>query len=281
MMPTLDRNPSESITYGYQINFFYYLFNHTIGYSANFFGINFAKPIEFNDCLLDLFFADQMLSPPSSIEQLRQRIDDIAGKTLGELAQRFEASIPQDLRIQKGWQGQFIERCLGADAGNESRPDFSLLDIELKTIPIDFAGKVQESTYVCVVNLHNNLAVQWRESAVFHKLKQVLWVPIAQQPGAPIHQSVIASPFLWQMNAQQEALIRQDWEDAMALISVGKVHQLNAKFGDVLQVRPKAANSRVLTQVVDDQGESGQTLPRGFYLRAKFTQGLLHHHLRV
>jgi DNA mismatch repair protein MutH len=222
-----------------------------------------------------------MQNPPSTIAQLQQRAAEIAGKTLGELAQSYRAKIPQDLRVQKGWQGQFIEHCLGADAGNESRPDFSLLDIELKTLPIDLQGKVQESTYVCVVDLANNLGAQWRQSSVYQKLKHVLWVPIAQQTGTPITQSIIGTPFLWQMNAEQESQIKSDWEDAMELISMGKVHQLNAKFGDVLQVRPKAANSRVLTQVVDEKGNSAQTLPRGFYLRAKFTESLLHSHLRV
>lgn len=222
-----------------------------------------------------------MHNPPSTIEQLNQRTAEIAGKTLGELAQFYQIKIPEDLRVQKGWQGQFIERCLGADAGNESRPDFSLLDIELKTLPIDLHGKVQESTYVCVVDLGNSLGAQWHQSPVYHKLKHVLWVPIAQQSGAPISQSIIATPFLWQMTSEQEYKIRTDWEDAMELISVGKVHQLNAKLGDILQVRPKAANSRVLTKVVDEKGHNAQTLPRGFYLRAKFTQGLIHRHLRV
>ena len=222
-----------------------------------------------------------MLNPPSTIEQLQQRTAKIAGKTLGELAEFYQVKIPLDLRVQKGWQGQFIEHCLGADAGNESRPDFSLLDIELKTLPIDLQGKVQESTYVCVVDLSNNLGAQWHQSSVYHKLKHVLWVPIAQQAGEPITQSVVATPFLWQMTSQQEATIRTDWEGAMELVSMGKVHQLNAKLGDILQVRPKAANSRVLTKVVDEKGENAQTLPRGFYLRAKFTQGLIDSHLRV
>jgi DNA mismatch repair protein MutH len=222
-----------------------------------------------------------MPNPPSTIEQLRQRASEIAGKTLGQLAEFYQVKIPEDLRVQKGWQGQFIEHCLGADAGNESRPDFSMLDIELKTLPIDLQGKVQESTYVCVVDLGNNLGAQWHQSSVYHKLRHVLWVPIAQQSGVPITQSVIATPFLWQMSAEQEAKIKADWEGAMELISMGKVHQLNAKLGDILQVRPKAANSRVLTQVVDEEGNSAQTLPRGFYLRAKFTQSLLYSHLRV
>ena len=221
-----------------------------------------------------------MIAPPTSIEQLKQRAEAIAGKTIGELASIHDAKIPKDLKVQKGWQGQFLELCLGADAGNQSKPDFSLLDIELKTLPIDLNGRVQESTYVCVVNLSNNLGATWRDSVVYHKLRHVLWVPIAQAPGQTVNQSIVATPFFWKMNSQQEALLKQDWESAMELISLGKVHQLNAKSGEVLQVRPKAANSRILTKVVGEQGQAAQTLPRGYYLRAHFTQQLLQSHLR-
>jgi len=249
--------------------------------SANFFGINFYKPIKFGNQSILGFYPFQMIIPPTSLEELKRRAESIAGKTMGELAVIHGAAIPDNLRVQKGWQGQFLELCLGADAGNQARPDFSLLDIELKTLPIDLKGKVQESTYVCVVNLSNNLGAKWRESVVFHKLKHVLWVPIAHRSGRPINESIIGTPFLWQMNSQQERLLKQDWDNAMDLISLGKVHQLNAKSGEILQVRPKAANSRVLTKVIDEQGAQSQTLPRGFYLRACFTQKLLEEHLRI
>lgn len=222
-----------------------------------------------------------MIQPPNTIKQLQQRADAIAGLTVGYLAEKHKAKIPKNLKVQKGWQGQFIETCLGADAGNQARPDFSLLDIELKTLPVDLNGRVQESTYVCVVNLHNNLGENWHDSVVYHKLKHVLWVPIAQIEGKSVHDSVIGMPFFWKMNPQQEALLKQDWENVMELISMGKVHELNARSGEILQVRPKAAHSRVLTKVIDEQGNQAQTLPRGFYLRAHFTQDLLHQYLLV
>ncbi|MBV1908246.1 MAG: DNA mismatch repair endonuclease MutH [Kangiellaceae bacterium] len=222
-----------------------------------------------------------MISPPRTIAELKERSQRLAGRSMGDLAREFQVQIPQDLRVQKGWQGQFIEQCLGADAGNQSRPDFSLINVELKTLPIDRQGNVQESTYVCVVNLNKNIAEQWRDSAVYHKLQHVLWVPVAHVAGQPIDESIIATPFLWQMSTAEESLLRADWEDTMSLVSVGKVHQLNAKLGEVMQVRPKAANSRVLTNVVDERGNPSQTLPRGYYLRAKFTQSLLQQHLRL
>jgi len=221
-----------------------------------------------------------MISPPQSIHQLSQRAQQLAGKTIGELAQLYGDKSPKDLRIEKGWQGQFIERCLGADAGNLSQPDFSLIGVELKTLPIDYAGNVQESTYVSVVDINKSLGLSWRQSVVYHKLQHVLWVPIARQKGDPVIYSTVATPFLWQPTPAQEAVLKSDWENAMELVSMGKIHQLNARLGEVLQVRPKAANSRVLTATTDERGQPAQTLPRGFYLRPQFTQGLIDEFLR-
>jgi len=221
-----------------------------------------------------------MISPPKTIQELQHRASQLAGKTIGELAQQMQAKMPKDLHRDKGWQGQFIERCLGADAGNQSKPDFSLVDVELKTLPIDYSGNVQESTYVCVVDINKNLGLSWRQSVIYHKLKSVLWVPIARQKGASVEQSTIATPFFWQPSIQEETLLKSDWENAMEIISVGKIHQLNAKMGQILQVRPKAAHSRVVTSTTDEQGRQAQTLPRGFYLRPQFTQTLLDQNLK-
>ncbi len=221
-----------------------------------------------------------MISPPKTVQQLEQRAQQLAGKTVGELALLHGEAIPQDLKVEKGWQGQFIERCLGADAGNLSQPDFSLIDVELKTLPIDYSGNVQESTYVSVVDINKSLGTSWRQSVVYHKLQHVLWVPIAREKGELVTRSTIATPFLWQPSSHQEALLKSDWENAMELISIGKIHQLNARMGEILQVRPKAANSRVLTSTTDEQGNQAQTLPRGFYLRPQFTQQLLDEHLK-
>lgn len=226
------------------------------------------------------YFLINMISPPKTIHELSQRAQQLAGKTVGELAEDRSVKIPENLKTQKGWQGQFIEQCLGADAGNLAKPDFSLIDVELKTLPIDNSGKVQESTYVCVVNISNNLGLQWHDSVVYHKLQHVLWVPIANIKGESIAHSRIASPFFWQMSHQQETILRDDWENAMELVSMGKIDQLNARMGQLMQVRPKAANSRVLTRATDEQGNAAQTLPRGFYLRSQFTQQLLNFHLK-
>ncbi|CDK67090.1 DNA mismatch repair endonuclease MutH [Klebsiella pneumoniae IS10] len=46
----------------------------------------------------------------------------------------------------------------------------------------------------------------------------------------------------------------------------------------MLQLRPKAANSKALTEAIGARGETILTLPRGFYLKKNFTAALLARH---
>lgn len=61
----------------------------------------------------------------------------------------------------------------------------------------------------------------------------------------------------------------------MELIALGKVEQITARHGEVLQLRPKGANSRALTQSIAQDGQVKLTNPRGFYLKIPFTQQIL------
>ncbi|TQV73603.1 DNA mismatch repair endonuclease MutH [Aliikangiella marina] len=221
------------------------------------------------------------ISPPKTNDELSRRAERMAGKTIGQVAEELAIEVPENLRRKKGWQGQFIELALGANAGNLSQPDFIDLNIELKTLPIDYAGKVLESTYVCVLNLADTTIQTWPDSPVFRKLQHVLWVPIARDKNQSVVESKIATPFLWRPSRTDFDIIRQDWENAMEMVSLGRVDQLNARQGEYLQVRPKAANSRALTRTYNSEGKQIETLPRGFYLRPSFTQKVLLENLQV
>ena len=57
-----------------------------------------------------------------------------------------------------------------------------------------------------------------------------------------------------------------------------QVERITARHGAWLQIRPKAANSRALTEGIGEHGEPIMTLPRGFYLKKSFTAPLLARH---
>ncbi len=215
------------------------------------------------------------MNAPESIHELMSKAEALSGFTLGELADKYKAVVPKDLLFEKGWIGQFIEACLGATSGSKPEPDFPDLGVELKTIPIDSFGKPLESTFVSVVPLMNLGYESWQQSVVYQKLSHVLWVPIVSTKTLPIAQRICATPILWQPSSEEKLRLQQDWEAVMEKVTQGKIEQLNARHGDILQVRPKAANAKVLTEAIGPDGNKIKTLPRGFYLRSKFTHSIL------
>ena len=218
-------------------------------------------------------------NPPKSVDELMQRAQDMAGLTLGQLAQLHHIQVPNDLKRDKGWVGQLIEHELGALAGSKPEQDFLHLGVELKTIPIDNNWKPIETTYVTVAPLINIQGLTWEQSLVYHKLQRVLWIPVEGMRDKPIKDRQIGMPILWTPSEQEFAMIRQDWEEIMELIALGKVEQITARHGEVLQLRPKGANSHSLTQSIAVDGGLKQTNPRGFYLKIPFTQQILNNYL--
>jgi DNA mismatch repair protein MutH len=86
---------------------------------------------------------------------------------------------------------------------------------------------------------------------------------------------------LRRLTAEQDAILKQDWEEHMELINTGRIHEISAHHGTYLQVRPKAADRTALRDTTNEVGEKVQTLPRGFYLRTRFTAQILAQQLRT
>lgn len=201
---------------------------------------------------------------------------------MAELLRRASALEGQPLRSlgadatgpalrRKGKVGSLIELALGADAGSFSGPDFSGLGVELKTIPLDDQGRARESTFVCSLALRDAQELDFEASPLFAKLRCVLWVPILDGPD----ERRVGRPLLWRPSPAQQAVLRADFDDLMGMIAIGNVEALTARLGAWLQVRPKAAHGGVRTRALNHEGEPVWTMPRGFYLRARFTSALL------
>ena len=212
---------------------------------------------------------------PQTLEQLLSQAQSIAGLTFGELADELHIPVPPDLKRDKGWVGMLLERALGATAGSKAEQDFSHLGVELKTLPINAEGYPLETTFVSLAPLVQNSGVKWENSHVRHKLSCVLWMPIEGSRHIPLRERHIGAPILWKPTTEQERQLKQDWEELMDLIVLGKLDQITARIGEVMQLRPKGANSRAVTKGIGKNGEIIETLPLGFYLRKEFTAGIL------
>lgn len=174
----------------------------------------------------------------------------------------------------KGTAGSLLEQALGAH-GVGRRHDFPELGVELKSIPVTTAGLALESTYVCTFSLADAERQEWGTSWARAKLAKVLFVPLVGPAGVPWRERRIGHAFFWSPTAEQDAVLRGDFDEAVGLVGAGRVEELTGTTGRWLQVRPKAAHGRVRTSAFGPEGELVETVPRGFYLRARFTSALL------
>lgn len=212
---------------------------------------------------------------PHTLTQLLERAQSIAGLTFGELADTLGMPVPPDLKRDKGWVGMLLETALGATAGSKAEQDFAHLGVELKTLPINEQGFPLETTFVSLAPLTQNSGVQWENSHVRHKLSCVLWIPIEGSRHIALRDRHIGAPILWQPSPEQERQLKRDWEELMEYITLGRLNEITARIGEMMQLRPKGANSKAITKGIGKNGEMINTLPLGFYLRKEFTVGIL------
>lgn len=216
-----------------------------------------------------------MLNTPSSEQELISRCEVIAGLSVAQLAQRLGVVLPETMRQAKGFCGQLLEMALGACAGSKPLPDFLSLGIELKTIGLNQYAKPKESTFVSSAELMPKAPISWEQSRVFQKLAKVLWVPIEADARIPLAQRRIGQAILWEPSLAQLQILKQDWQEITDMIALGQLEQITARHGRYLQLRPKGANARSLVAALNENGEKILSLPRGFYLRTRFTQKIV------
>lgn len=209
------------------------------------------------------------------VEALLARARALVGKSVGEIAASLGVSSAGEAVRTKGTPGAILELALGATGGSSKVHDFPELGVELKTIPIDMRGVPVESTYVCTLSLADAETQEWDTSWVRAKLARVLFVPLLAEDGVPWPERCVAAPVMWSPTAEQEDILRGDFDDVVGLIGIGRIEELTAHRGRWLQVRPKAAHGRVRTVAFGAEGEAIATIPRGFYLRPRFTGAIL------
>ena len=203
----------------------------------------------------------------------------LAGMSLGQVAAGLNIAVPASRTRAKGWAGQLIERYLGASAASRPEPDFVSLGIELKTIPVNRRGRAKESTFVCMAPVRASSGLRWSDSIVRRKLNRVLWVPVEADPDILPANSRTGNAFLWSPSPEQARVLEQDWQELVEMLCFGDIDKISTKHGEYLQIRPKAASAASLVRTTPAEGETGLTLPRGFYLRTRFTNMLLKEYL--
>ena len=220
-------------------------------------------------------------TPPKTVDELVARLNDIAGMTIADLARLAEVALPISPLHGKGFQGELIERFLGASAPGLPVPDFTELGIELKSVPLSADMQPLESTFICSAPLTGIRGLMFEDSVLWHKLRQVLYVFIVSPREYMYEDRYIAGFQFWAPSADDKKIIQQDYEELMEMVATGHIDDITARFGTVIQLRPKAADGSALTDCPGPDGEIIRVRPRGFYMRRSFMLELMARFRRV
>lgn len=194
--------------------------------------------------------------------------------SINDLSIKYNIQLKENKK-NKGYLGNIIENFFGLKNNNKPIKDFDSLGIELKTIPINNRGIPLESTFICSVPLIKNSGLIWNTSYVRYKINRILWVPIEKNKSTNIREYRVKYPFLWSPNYEEEKKIKTDWNEIMDMIVLGKINKINSKYGEVLFVKTKTNSKKNYTQAIGENGQPIFTIPKGFYLRKKFTYLLI------
>lgn len=215
------------------------------------------------------------MEAPEDEAELLTRARGLGGRRLVDVARELAIPLPPDPRRAKGFVGQLVERALGGACDGRPAPDFPSLGVELKTLPVDRKGRVRESTFVCTAPLAAAAETEWSASRVRHKLARVLFVIVEADPTLAPALRRFGAAWLWSPDAREEAILAADWAELSGRIGAGDVEAIDARVGEALQLRPKGADARARALAYDADGSPFLAPARGFYLRARFTRGLL------
>jgi DNA mismatch repair protein MutH len=197
------------------------------------------------------------------------------GQPLAELADGLGLPVPAGRTHAKGWPGQVIERELGAAGGHG--PDFKTLGVELKSVPVAIGLLPLESTAICNIDPVTVAGESWATSYVRTKLAKVLFVALeVPREARSVGERRVTAVRLWIPSPDEEAALREDFEMFVRdYFRRGRAGAITGHLGVVLQVRPKARNSRDLRDAFGPGGEPVRLGKMGFYLRPAFVGGIL------
>ena len=217
---------------------------------------------------------------PKTESELISRSDLLTGNKLIEIYKFFGMFFQKKHKSSDGYLGKIMEMYLGASAGNLPIPDFPDLGIELKILPLNRSMLPKKNIKICSTSFFpfkkNTL---WEKSILRSKLKKILWIPFQSDTSIPFNKRKIYQPFIFKLK-KYEKVIKQDYENIMEFIFLGKVYKYSSSLGKYLILGNVSSNKK-LTSFFNLDGHLVKSNYIGFYLNKAFIKKMMYENLHI
>ena len=210
---------------------------------------------------------------PYSISSIFDYAKDLKGQTL---ADKCHSDILEKSYAGKGNFGHYLEKFyFGFNPNNNPEPDFSYVDIELKSGAIVETSKgfrAKERLAIGIINFCNIVNESFESSHVWEKLKMPLLVFHVYKKGEDPRNYKVSNVNIVQYTNAEIAQIRDDWNFVKNKVANGKAHEISG--GDTLFLEAATTggkNQKYVAQPFSDE----LAHPRRFALKPAFVTTLL------
>ncbi|MEK6985188.1 MAG: MutH/Sau3AI family endonuclease [Candidatus Thermoplasmatota archaeon] len=219
--------------------------------------------------------------PYKSLGELVAHAKTLATHTAGELAKALGKTEFNAGPKPKGKTGvgTLVELYLGKKADNLQAPDFAKFNTELKTLPMKAIGRgksewtVKEPTSITMIDYRVVEVEDWSRAYVRHKFENILWVPY-EHNYQDKRKSRFRSAFLWQPPAEDEPVLRGDYDTVRGLVVQQRAHELSESISQVLAARRKGAKGSTSLQRLGPAAKS-----RAWAFKTAYTRPILAKHV--
>ena len=194
-----------------------------------------------------------------------QKLWQLVGKELHELADQYEVTIYRNGKVNKGWAGHVFERFLELPINSAQSPNFG--SWELKSIPLktlkNGSLSFKETMAVTMIDPVNVCQKEFADSHLLAKLKKA--VVIARTVGSNVDEpSYIHSIVEFNLDGELYHAVKADYDLVRNVLLDPQqgFEALTAKMGKFIQPRTKGAGH-------------GST-SRAFYARTVFLKQFIH-----
>ena len=176
-----------------------------------------------------------------------QKLKDLEGKNLHDVAREYGVSFRQKGRVNKGWAGLLFEKYLGLAANSVQAPDFGTW--ELKSIPLKYANnrvlEFKETMAITMINPDEVRRTEFSESHLLAKLKSV--VVVARIVGATVEEATcVHSVTAVDLDKELYDELKADYDLVRETLQSNpqKAEEcLSSKMGRLIQPRTKGSGS--------------------------------------